>query len=569
MEVQQRLGGRYKLLNQLGSGGMAVVWKAHDEVLNRPVAIKLLAGRYAADESYRARIRAEARAAANLSHPNIAQVYDFGESDDDGTRLSYVVMELINGPTLAERVKKGPIPPRSVFRICGEVAAALAAAHAYGLVHRDIKPANVMVTPARAKVVDFGIAAAAGPGRPDDELLGTPAFLAPERLLSDRIEPASDVYALGVLLYRLLTNSSPWSVDSTTQMLDAHVYIEPDPMPQVTGVPAEITGLVQQCLLKDPAARPTAAEASSILMEAADMPPELHSGRNDSPRNAGPLVAALTKVDKNSNSSRAAEGGEAAGAGRAPGDAGASLSGANPGGAGKGNVLRAAGPGSKTDNGAPVAGTAARPGGREAHPGNGVNRRRLLFAGGGLAAAVVAALLVWNFLPAEADGPRGAREAIGAGAAIRPSAATAADPARTAGGVAPNGVAGQGPTPSGDPVSSSAAGTPSSLVPGEGVTVAPSARSDSPAASSEPPATSAPAGVNTKTLTSKGGSVVAECAKGNVTLLSWDPQQPYEVQRADPGPGVTASVIFKAKSSRIRMTVTCVAGVPTPVTLPL
>jgi eukaryotic-like serine/threonine-protein kinase len=272
MEVQQRLGDRYKLLNELGSGGMAVVWKAHDEVLNRPVAIKVLAGRYADDEQSRARIQAEARAAATISHPNIAQIYDYGESDDDEVPLPYVVMELINGPTLAERVVQGPVPPRAAFRIGGEVAAALAAAHAHGLVHRDIKPANVMVTPARAKVVDFGIAASAGPGRPDDELLGTPAYLAPERLLSDRIEPASDVYALGVLLYRMLANNSPWSVDTTTQMLDAHVYVEPEPLPELAGVPSEVVDLVNRCLRKDPAERPTAAEASETLLDAAEEP---------------------------------------------------------------------------------------------------------------------------------------------------------------------------------------------------------------------------------------------------------------------------------------------------------
>ena len=251
---------------------MAVVWKAHDEVLNRPVAIKILAGRYADDEQSRARIQAEARAAATISHPNIAQVYDYGESDDDEVPLPYVVMELINGPTLAERVVQGPVPPRAAFRIGGEVAAALAAAHAHGLVHRDIKPANVMVTPARAKVVDFGIAASAGPGRPDDELLGTPAYLAPERLLSDRIEPASDVYALGVLLYRMLANNSPWSVDTTTQMLDAHVYVEPEPLPDLAGVPSAVIDLVNRCLRKDPAERPTAAEASETLLDAAGEP---------------------------------------------------------------------------------------------------------------------------------------------------------------------------------------------------------------------------------------------------------------------------------------------------------
>jgi predicted Ser/Thr protein kinase len=268
--VKRRLGERYTLVNELGKGGMSVVWRARDEVLGRPVAVKVLAGRYAGDPSSRQRIRDEARAAATLSHPNIAQVYDFGESSENGDCHPYVVMELVNGPTLAQRVSHGPLPPRTVFRIGSEVAAALAAAHADGLVHRDIKPANVMITAAGAKVVDFGLAAVAGPVRPDEQLLGTPAYLAPERLTGDAVQPASDVYALGVLLYRLLANQSPWSVDSTTQMLDAHVSIEPDPLPELPGVPPAVTDLVHRCLRKDPADRPTAGEASAILADEAE-----------------------------------------------------------------------------------------------------------------------------------------------------------------------------------------------------------------------------------------------------------------------------------------------------------
>jgi serine/threonine protein kinase len=271
VEVQQMLGGRYKLLNELGSGGMAVVWRARDEVLGRSVAVKLLNGRNANDPYSRSRIREEARAAAALSpHPNIAQVYDFGESGSDGDLHPYVVMELVNGLTLQQKTDIGPIPPRAVFQICGEVASALAAAHADGLVHRDIKPANVMVTAIGAKVVDFGIAAAVGPGEPEDVLLGTPAYLAPERLTGDAVEPATDVYALGVLLYRLLANESPWSVDTTTQMLSAHIYIDPTPLPRLAGVPAEVTDLVHRCLRKTPADRPTAAEAAVILADAAE-----------------------------------------------------------------------------------------------------------------------------------------------------------------------------------------------------------------------------------------------------------------------------------------------------------
>jgi serine/threonine protein kinase len=178
------LGGRYRLEEPLGTGGMSVVWRAHDDVLDRPVAVKLLAGRYASGPSSRRRIHDEARAAAALSHPNIAQVYDFGESAEHGECVPYVVMELVAGRTLDQRLAAGPLPAKVAFRICAEVASSLTAAHADGLVHRDVKPANVMVTPTGAKVIDFGISAAVGPpgvGEPDGELLGTPAYLAPER----------------------------------------------------------------------------------------------------------------------------------------------------------------------------------------------------------------------------------------------------------------------------------------------------------------------------------------------------------------------------------------------------
>jgi Protein kinase domain len=270
VEVQQTLGDRYALLDELGRGGMAVVWRARDQVLGRPVAVKVLAGRFAGDPQSRARIRDEARAAAALSHPNIAQVYDYGEAEAEGVRLPYVVMELINGPTLQQRVSAGPLPPRTVFRICAEVAAALAAAHLDGLVHRDIKMANIMVTPGGAKVVDFGIAAVAGPALPEEMLVGTPAYLAPERLTGGAIVPASDVYALGVLLYRLLAQESPWSVETTTQMLRAHMYVEPQPLPRLPGVSPAIAELIERCLHKDPAARPTAGEVSTRLADAGE-----------------------------------------------------------------------------------------------------------------------------------------------------------------------------------------------------------------------------------------------------------------------------------------------------------
>jgi len=274
MDGEQLLGGRYALVDQIGVGGMAVVWHARDEVLGRSVAVKLLAGKHAGEPDARDRIRAEARAAAALSHPNIAQVYDYGEAQERGASVPYVVMELVRGGTLQERMDAGPMSPRFAMRMAAEIAAALAAAHTDGLVHRDIKPANVMVTPAGAKVVDFGIAAAINPGGTGDEefeVLGTPAYLAPERLTADGVQPASDVYALGVLLYRMLSGHSPWSADTTTQMLSAHIYIDPQPLPPRPGVPDYVTALCNRCLSKDPTQRPSAREAAALLAQGAGL----------------------------------------------------------------------------------------------------------------------------------------------------------------------------------------------------------------------------------------------------------------------------------------------------------
>ncbi|MGN9810553.1 serine/threonine-protein kinase [Micromonospora sp. BQ11] len=269
MQSQQTLGGRYVIHEVLGRGGMSVVYRGHDEVLGRDVAVKLLAG---TDASARDRIRAEARAAARLSHPHVTNVYDYGESTSpDGGDMPYVVMELLPGQTLARRLTDGPMPPRAGLRICAEVAEALAAAHAQGLVHRDIKPENVMLTPTGAKVVDFGIAAVVGAPEvdPDGQLMGTPAYLAPERLTAGEVVPASDVYALGLLLHRVLAERLPWESETTTQMLTAHVYVEPAELPRIAGVPEQVRDLCRRCLAKDPADRPSAAEAARVLARAA------------------------------------------------------------------------------------------------------------------------------------------------------------------------------------------------------------------------------------------------------------------------------------------------------------
>jgi serine/threonine-protein kinase len=263
------LGGRYRLDHRLGEGGMSVVWRAHDEVLDRAVAVKVLIAGAAAPE----RIVAEAKIAARLSHPHVASVYDFGESADG---VPYIVMELLQGGTLGERLAEGPLGMNAALRVCAEVASALAAAHAEGLVHRDVKPANIVLTPGGAKVVDFGIAASAGAVEEldvDRPLIGTPAYLAPERLIGGEVVPASDVYALGLLLYRLLSQRLPWRVETTTQMLTAHVYLEPDPLPPIPGLPPEVAQLCQACLAKAPADRPPASEVAAVLAEAAVLKP--------------------------------------------------------------------------------------------------------------------------------------------------------------------------------------------------------------------------------------------------------------------------------------------------------
>jgi serine/threonine-protein kinase len=264
---------------------MSVVWRAYDEVLGRQVAVKVLAAKFASDKDSRDRIRAEAQAAARLSHPHVTGVFDYGESTgEDGATVPYVVMELISGRTLAQRLARGPMPWRAALRVSAEVAAALSAAHARGLVHRDVKPANVMLTASGAKVVDFGIAAIAGDtgdSDPEGMVLGTPAYLAPERLAGGPVRPATDVYALGLLLYRSLTGGLPWRAETTTQMIKAHVYHEPTPLPAVDGLPDGVADLCLRCLAKDPEERPTSREVARTLAGAAGIRVPLNASEGE------------------------------------------------------------------------------------------------------------------------------------------------------------------------------------------------------------------------------------------------------------------------------------------------
>jgi serine/threonine-protein kinase len=252
---------------------MSEVWRGYDEVLARPVAVKLLAPQERADHTTGERARIEAQSAAQLVHPNVASVFDFGmASRPPGPRSPYIVMELVEGATLAAHLATGPMDWDIAVRVCAEVSAALAAAHGHGIVHRDIKPANIMLAPSGAKVLDFGIATSTGRRDPqsDGTVLGTPAYLAPERLDGEPATPATDMYSVGVLLYECLTGRLPWPCDTPTQLLNAHRYGRPAPLPAIHGLAPEAADLCTECLNEGPEARPTSLVAALVLAEAVD-----------------------------------------------------------------------------------------------------------------------------------------------------------------------------------------------------------------------------------------------------------------------------------------------------------
>lgn len=265
------LAGRYRLIEPLASGGMATVWKAHDERLGRAVAVKFLdAGPLAGS----AGARAEAQALAKMSHPHIANVYDYGTIHRAGVpEVSYLVMEFIDGPSLNTILAdRGSLPWGAAVSTAAQVADALAAAHARGLVHRDISPANILLPPAGVKIVDFGICATEGQrdADPAGNVLGTPDYLAPERLDGLPVGPAADVYGLGVLLYRMLSGYWPWPAETARELLDAHRNDDPDPLPFIDGLPMIVSDLCLRCLARRPEDRPAAGEAARALLAALD-----------------------------------------------------------------------------------------------------------------------------------------------------------------------------------------------------------------------------------------------------------------------------------------------------------
>jgi hypothetical protein len=251
------LEDRYRLDDRIALGGVGEVWQGTDLVLRRVVAVKLLRPEYAQDEECLARFRAEGRHAALLSHPNIAQVYDYAETAPPVP--GFLVMELVDGQSLARLLAGGPIGPARTMGIVAQAARGLQAAHAAGLVHRDIKPGNLMVGPDdHVKITDFGIAKAAGSAQltRTGTLVGTAAYLAPERAGGGPATPASDLYSLGVVAYECLTGQAPFSGESLAVAL-AHMQQDIPPLPP--SAPAAVAALVTELTAKDPAARPPSA----------------------------------------------------------------------------------------------------------------------------------------------------------------------------------------------------------------------------------------------------------------------------------------------------------------------
>ncbi|MGI5246712.1 protein kinase domain-containing protein [Dactylosporangium sp. CA-139066] len=259
--VGRLLSGRYELRSVIGRGGMAEVWLAVDGRLGRSVAVKMLHAEGVADPSLPERFEREAHTAARLSHPNIVAVYDVGV--DDGT--PYLVMELIQGHSLADELAAGPLDPRRAVHIAEQVCDALAAAHDAGVIHRDVKPANILIgDEGQVKVCDFGIArvtdraltALTAPAT----VIGTSSYMAPEQVLGEPADARSDLYALGCVLYAMLTGRPPFVADSPVQTAWQQVHQPPVPVAVLRpGLPPQLAGLVGALLAKRPADRPASA----------------------------------------------------------------------------------------------------------------------------------------------------------------------------------------------------------------------------------------------------------------------------------------------------------------------
>ena len=265
-----RFAQRFVLEREIGAGGMARVFLGRDEVLDRPVAIKILNPHHSGTE-IGARFRREGRTAARLSHPNIVQVYDAGEDKLEGREVSYIVMEYVPGGDLKAFIdEEGSLPSDELAGLGSEVASGLAHAHEKGVIHRDIKPHNILIDAhGRPKLTDFGIARALGATQATrtGSYLGTALYSSPEQLRGEKVTPKSDVYSLGMSLYQAAVGEAPF-IGTPIEVASQHVSRQPD-APSALGVDLSdgVETLILDCIQKDPERRPTAEEVHERLLD--------------------------------------------------------------------------------------------------------------------------------------------------------------------------------------------------------------------------------------------------------------------------------------------------------------
>jgi serine/threonine-protein kinase len=268
LAVGTRLGP-YEIHSALGAGGMGEVYRARDTRLDRTVAIKVLAREIAGDPHLRSRFEREARAVAALDHPHICGIYDIGEADG----IHFLVMPHLDGQTLAARLEKGPLPLPQALTITRAIADALDKAHRQGIVHRDLKPANIMLTKSGAKLLDFGLAklrpaggpiamtgveqmATAPPGTAQGTILGTVQYMSPEQVEGREVDARADIWALGALLYEMLTATRPFAGDTPASIIGAILKDTPPAISeQLPLAPPALDRIVALCLEKDPERR--------------------------------------------------------------------------------------------------------------------------------------------------------------------------------------------------------------------------------------------------------------------------------------------------------------------------
>ncbi|HZE40255.1 MAG TPA: serine/threonine-protein kinase [Stackebrandtia sp.] len=254
MRAQELVAGRYRLEDRIAGGGMGEVWRGFDTRLNRDVAIKLLHANLSGNATFRARFQNEAQAVAKLQAPGIVGLYDYGEENAPEGVVSYLVMELVRGKSLADIIaERGRLGPADTLRIIATAASGLHAAHRAGIIHRDVKPANMLVDgEGNVKLVDFGIARAKGDAGMTETgmVMGTVAYTSPEQLCGHELTPASDVYSLGVVAYECLSGRPPFSAENPGTAINGHLNQTPPPLPQ--DVPQPVVDVVFKALAKNP-----------------------------------------------------------------------------------------------------------------------------------------------------------------------------------------------------------------------------------------------------------------------------------------------------------------------------